>query len=440
MIPAGIITMAFGRIFRIQVVLLILSLLFFINYAQTSPPTVYILEVEGVIDSVVSGYVSKGIDLAAAEGGEALVLQMDTPGGLDTSMREIIKEVLESEVPVVVYVYPGGARAASAGSFIMMAAHVAAMAPGTNVGAAHPVAVGVGGVGEVSEKVVNDAAAYMKSIAEKRSRNAVVAQSFVYNSTSITAGDAKEKGIADIVAGDYDALLGELDGFSVDTPSGRKTIETQGAVLRRIPMSAVERFLHMISNPTVAYILFLAGIYGIIFELQNPGAVLPGVMGGICILLALWSFQALSISATGAALIVFAILLFIAELHAPGTGILALGGIVSFILGSMMLINAEKEPYVRISLSVIITAAIVTALFFIFAVGLTIRTQRRKPTTGAEGMIGLTGTTKTELTPEGSILVHGELWRARAKTGTIASGKRVKVVDIDDLTLIVEEA
>lgn len=432
--------MAFGRIFRIQVVLLILSLLFFINYAQTSPPTVYILEVEGVIDSVVSGYVSKGIDLAVAEGGEALVLQMDTPGGLDTSMREIIKEVLESEVPVVVYVYPGGARAASAGSFIMMAAHVAAMAPGTNVGAAHPVAVGVGGVGEVSEKVVNDAAAYMKSIAEKRSRNAVVAQSFVYNSTSITAGDAKEKGIADIVAGDYDALLGELDGFSVDTPSGRKTIETQGAVLRRIPMSAVERFLHMISNPTVAYILFLAGIYGIIFELQNPGAVLPGVMGGICILLALWSFQALSISATGAALIVFAILLFIAELHAPGTGILALGGIVSFILGSMMLINAEKEPYVRISLSVIITAAIVTALFFIFAVGLTIRTQRRKPTTGAEGMIGLTGTTKTELTPEGSILVHGELWRARAKTGTIASGKRVKVVDIDDLTLIVEEA
>ncbi|MFQ5815331.1 MAG: nodulation protein NfeD, partial [Candidatus Hydrothermarchaeaceae archaeon] len=274
---------------------------------------------------------------------------------------------------------------------------------------------------------------------EKRGRDAEVAQSFVYNSTSITARDAEEKGIVDIVAGDYDALLEELDGYSVDVPSGRKTLRTRGLAIKRLPMTTLERFLHTISNPTVAYILFLAGIYGIIFELQNPGAILPGVIGGIFILLALWSFQALSISATGLALIIFAVILFIAELYTPTMGILAGGGIISLILGSILLINSEKEPYVRISLGVIISTAVITALFFVFAVGLTIRTQRKRPTTGTEGMVGSTGETRTELNPEGSVFVHGEIWRARAATGVIASGKRVRVVDVEELTLIVEE-
>lgn len=432
--------MAPGRILGIPLCFLILILSFFINYAQEPSNSIYVLEVEGVIDSVVSGYIAKGINAAAENGAQAVVLQIDTPGGLDLSMRTIIKNIIESEVPIVVYVYPGGARAASAGSFILISAHVAAMAPGTNVGAAHPVAIGIGGVGEVSEKVVNDAAAYMKSIAEKRGRNVDVAQRFVFNSTSITAGEAMEQGIVDIVAEDYDALVEELDGFSVDLPSGRKTLRTRGAVITRLPMKTTERFLHTISNPTVAYILFLAGIYGIIFELQNPGAILPGVLGGIFILLALWSFQALSVSATGIALILFAIILFIAELYTPTMGILSAGGIISLVLGSILLINSEKEPYVRISLSVIISTAIITALFFIFAVGLTLRTQRRKPTTGIEGMVGLLGETRTDLNPYGSIFVRGEIWHARAALGTIAKNKRVRITGVEDLTLIVEEA
>jgi len=431
--------MAFGRILGIPIGFIILTLLLFINYAQTPTNSVYVLEVEGVIDSVVSGYVSKGLAVATENNAEAIVIQMDTPGGLDLAMREIIKDILESDVPVVVYVYPGGARAASAGSFIMMASHVAAMAPGTNVGAAHPVAIGVGGAGDVSEKIVNDAAAYMKSIAEKRKRDVDIAQGFVYNSTSITANDAKEKGIVDIVAEDYDTLLEELHGVSVDVPSGRKTLRTRGAVIKRVPMSVSENFLHTISNPTVAYILFLAGIYGIYFELQNPGAVLPGVLGGISILLALWAFQALSVSATGIGLIIFAIILFIAELYTPTMGILAAGGIISLILGSILLINAEKEPYVRISLSVILSTAVMSALFFLYVVGLTVKTQKKKPTTGVEGMVGSTGETKTKLDPDGSVFVHGELWQARAAVGSIPKGKKVKVVEAENLTLVVEE-
>jgi membrane-bound serine protease (ClpP class) len=430
--------MAAGRIFRISIGLMVLF--FLVNYVQASSTTIYVLEVEGVIDPVVSGYVSKGIKLAEENGGEALVIQLDTPGGLDLAMREVIKEILESDVPIVVYVYPSGARAASAGSFIMMAAHVVAMAPGTNVGAAHPVAMGIGGTGEVSDKVTNDAAAYMRSIAELKGRNVVVAEGFVYNSTSLTAKDAIGVGIVDIVADDYDSLLDELDGFSVKLSSGKKTIRTRDGVIRKLPMSAAEGFLHTISNPTIAYLLLLAGLYGIMFELQSPGAVLPGVIGGISILLALWAFQAISLSFTGIALIIFAIVLFIAELYTPTIGILAAGGILSFIIGSMMLINAEKEPYVRISLGIIISTALLTVLFFVFAVGLTIKTQRKRPATGAEGMIGLLGTAKTDLDPEGSIFVHGELWSARAASGTIAKEKRVKVMGVEDLTLLVEEA
>lgn len=430
--------MALRRIFGIGTAG-ILFILLLINYAHASPNVVYVLEVEGVIDPVVSGYVSKGIKEAEAASVEALIIQMDTPGGLDTAMREIIKDIFDAEVPVVVYVYPSGARAASAGSFILVSSHIAAMTPGTNVGAAHPVALGVGGAGEVSEKVVNDAAAYMKSIAEKKKRNIALAQSFVYNSTSITPSEALEAGIIEIVAEDYESLLRDLDGLSVDTESGRKTMHTRGAEIVRLPMSSTERFLHTISNPNVAYILFLAGIYGIIFELSTPGAILPGVVGGIFILLALWSFQALSISAAGVALILFAVILFIAEVHTPTMGILTAGGIISLILGSIMLINAEEEPYVRISLSVILSAAALTALFFIFAVGLTIRTQKKRPTTGREGMVGLTGVAKTDVGLEGSVFVHGELWKAKAARDNISKDKEVRVVGVDELILIVEE-
>ena len=322
-------------------------------------------------------------------------------------------------------------------SFIAIASHAAAMAPATNLGAAHPVAMGAGG--DVGEKVVNDATAYMRSLAEQRGRNVSLAASFVTNSTSITAREALDSNIIDIVAEDYTDLLGQLDGFEAEVTGGRKTIETKGAILEDLPMSSREEFLHIISNPNIAYILFLAGIYGIIFELSNPGAILPGVIGGIALLLAFWSFQAISINATGVALILFAILLFVLELKTQTQGFLSIGGIVAFFLGSIFLIDIEKEPYLRISLGVIIPATLLTAGFFAFAVGMAVRAHKRKPTTGIEGMVGLVGTAREELRPEGRIFVHGESWKARTKEEKIKKGEKVKVVGVDNLVLIVEE-
>ncbi|MBI5254117.1 MAG: nodulation protein NfeD [Euryarchaeota archaeon] len=394
---------------------------------------VYVLKVEGVIDPIVSDYIRRGISTAEKENA-ALIIQLDTPGGLDTSMRSIIQDILNSEIPVVVYVHPQGARAASAGSFILVASHVAAMTPGTNIGAAHPVAMM--GNASVSEKIVNDAAAYMKSLAELKKRNVSLAASFVYNSTSITAAEALNSGTADLIADDYDSLLSQLDGRRVEVKSGEKILHTKNARRIELPMSAREEFLHIISNPNITYLLFLAGIYGIIFELSNPGAILPGVVGGICILLALWSFQALSVSAAGAALIIFAIVLFTAEVMAPTHGILAAGGIIALFLGSLMLI---EEPFIKISLGVVAPATVFTALFFAFALGLAIKAQRRRPTTGIEGMVGLVGVAREELNPEGSIFIRGELWRARAKSGAIQKDKKIKVVGADNLVLIVEE-
>jgi membrane-bound serine protease (ClpP class) len=354
-------------------------------------------------------------------------------------MRKIIKEIETSPIPVVAYVYPNGARAASAGSFIVVASHVAAMAPATNLGAAHPVAVGTGG--EVGEKIVNDAAAYMRSLAELRGRNVTLAESFVVNSTSITASDALRFNIVDIVANDYGELLQKLDGMKVTTLAGELEIDTRGMELVREPLSAREKFLHTISNPNIAYLLFLAGIYGIIFELSNPGAILPGVIGGISLLLAFWSFQALSVSATGLALIIFALILFLLELKTPTHGFLTLGGVISLLLGSIMLFDPEKEPYLRLSLGVIIPATLFTAGFFAFALGLAVKAQKRKVTTGAQGMVGMGGRGVEDLDPEGWIHVHGEKWRAESAGGErIGAGERVRVVGVRGLVLLVEKA
>jgi membrane-bound serine protease (ClpP class) len=396
-----------------------------------------VLIVEGVIDPVVSSYVAQGLKAAERTNAEALIIQIDTPGGLDAAMREIIKNIQGSRVPVVVYVYPSGARAASAGSFIAVAGHVAAMAPATNMGAAHPVAMGSGG--EVGVKVVNDAAAYMRSLAERRGRNVTLAASFVTNSTSITAREALEWGVIDLVAEDYESLLVQLQGHEVEVMGEKRILRTRGAVLEAKPMGSREEFLHVISNPNIAYLLFLAGIYGIIFELSNPGAILPGVTGGIALLLAFWSFQALSITMVGAALILFALLLFLLELKTPTHGFLSLGGVVSLLLGSLMLIDPVKEPYLRISPAVIIPATLFTAGFFVFAMGKAIRLHKRKPATGAEGMIDLVGETLDDLCPEGRVRVHGESWKAKTRGEAVEKGKKVRVVGVDNLVLVVEE-
>ncbi len=416
---------------------ILLGFFLLINSAHASTGEVVVVEVEGVISPVMQDYVARAMEEAEARGAEIVVLELNTPGGLDASMRGIIQQILESRIPVVAYVYPRGARAASAGSFILVASHVAAMAPGTNVGAAHPVAVGGGGA--VGEKVVNDARAYMRSLAELRGRNVSLAESFVVRSESLSASEALKGGIIDVIASNYEDLLSSLDGMEVDVRGEKRVLSTRDAGVVRVPMSTRESLLHRISDPNVAYLLFLIGIYGIILELSNPGAVLPGVIGGISIILALWSFQALSVSATGLALIIFAVILFVAELKVPSQGILTAGGIVSLFLGSMMLIDSEKEPFIAISLKLIASATAFTALFFAFALGLAARAMKRRPATGREAMLGLVGTASTALSPEGYVLVRGELWRARAKKGNIEKGKKVKVVEMDNLTLVVEE-
>jgi len=419
------------------VIIILLFNIYCAHAAHADAGRVYTLRVEGVIDPVVMNYVERGISEAESGGAEALVIQMDTPGGLDTSMRGVIKAILDSRVPVITYVYPRGGRAASAGSFILVASHVAAMAPQTNVGAAHPVDMGTGEA--VGDKITKDAAAYMASLAEGRGRNATLARSFVTNSTSLTESQALEAGIIDIIAGDLDSLLDQVDGMEVETADGVRVLHTRGAEVVAITLSPREEFFHIISNPNVAYILFLAGFYGIIFELSSPGAILPGVVGGICILLALWSFQALSISVAGLGLIIFAIMLLILETQIASHGILALGGIVALFLGSLMLIDAEKEPFVRISLDLIILTTAVTAAFVLLAVGLVVKSRRRKPATGVEGMLGETGKAVTDLDPEGTVFVHGERWRARARDGAIPKDAKVKVVGVEKLTLAVEE-
>ncbi len=399
-------------------------------------PLVLVGEITGVIDPVNAEYTARVIALAEAQGAEAVVFRIDTPGGLDASMRSIVQSILDSPVPVVVYVYPRGSRAASAGSFILVSAHVAAMAPGTATGAAHPVSMGSG---EVSEKVVQDAAAYMRSLAQLRGRNVSVAESFVIRSVSLSAVEAKRAGIVDVVADGYGELLEEIDGMEVETASGRRVLSTAGAAMRQVPMSTRDRLLHRLSDPNIAYLLFLIGMYGIILELSNPGAILPGVVGTISLLLALWSFQALSMSLAGIALILLAMLLLIAELKVQSSGVLTAGGIAAFLLGSLMLSNPEVEPYIAISLKLIASATAFTALFFIGVLLLVVKAMRRKPVTGAEGMLGLVGVARSELSPEGYVHVHGELWRAVARHGRIEKGRKVKVVGVRDLTLEVEE-
>jgi membrane-bound serine protease (ClpP class) len=313
------------------------------------------------------------------------------------------------------------------------------MAPGTNTGAAHPVSIGMGQAEAVTEKVTNDAAATMKSIAQKRGRNATLAESFVTNSTSITAREALDHGIADIVAADYADLLRQLDGREVETASENVTLNTREAEIEEIPLSPREDFLHILSDPNIAYILFILGFYGLIFELSSPGAVLPGVVGGICILLALWSFQALTVSTAGLALIVFAILLFVAETQVSSHGVLGVGGAISLFLGSIFLIDVEKEPFVQISLNLILLVTLLTVLFFVIVVGFVIKAHKRKPTIGASAMVGMIGVTKSELDPEGDVFVRGELWKARADK-TIKKDRKVKVIRVENLVLVVEEA
>lgn len=412
----------------------VLFLLPALLFAQSS--SVEVIKVDGTINPATASYIRSGIKRAAENQAQCLVVLLNTPGGLLKSTRIIVTDILTSPVPVVVYVAPSGSQAASAGVFITLAAHVASMSPGTNIGAAHPVAPEGQQDTVMMEKATNDAAAFIRTIAEKRSRNVQWAEKAVRQSLSITETEALSERVIDMVAKNLDSLLVKVDGMTVETDKGNVTLDTEGASINVTEMSWTERLLDVLSSPDVAYIFFMLGIYGLLFELYNPGSIFPGVVGVISLILAFYSLHTLPINYAGLALIIFAVILFILEIKIVSHGLLTIGGIISLLLGSIMLVDSDSAlEVVRVSWAVIVPTVVFTTLFFLFAIGMGIKAQRRKPSTGAEGLIDEVGETITELKPDGEIRVHGEIWNAVSTEGRIPKGSRVQVLGVDNLRL-----
>ena len=407
------------------------------GHAQEKAP-IHFIEVDGIINPATAKFIMESIDQATQEGSQCLIIQLDTPGGLMESMRIIVKKILTANIPVIVYVGPRGARAASAGVFITMAAHIAVMAPSTHIGAAHPVSLGEGKESKtMGEKIVNDTVSYIKTIANTRGRNVDWAEKAVRKSVSITEEEAVKQNVVDFISQDIQDLLAKIDGKVLKFDGITRTLLTKGVQPRSIQMSWRYRLLDIISNPTIAYIFLMLGIYGIFFELSTPGAILPGVVGGIFLILAFFSLQMLPINFAGLALILFAIILFIAEIKVVSHGLLAVGGVISLFLGSLMLIDSPTE-YMKISLSVIIPAVLVSAAFFIFAVTMAIKARLSKPTTGMEGLIGENGIATTQIAPEGNVSIHGEFWNVISDQN-IERGEKVQVIGVTNLKLKVQK-
>jgi membrane-bound serine protease (ClpP class) len=393
---------------------------------------VMVITVNGVINPVSAEFIGKSILKANEKKCEALVIELDTPGGLDASMRTIVKDIIGSEVPVVVFVSPSGSRAASAGVFLTLAAHVAAMAPGTNIGAAHPVGVGDKMDKTMAEKATNDAAAYIKSLAEKRGRNAQWAEDAVRKSISATESEALQLHVIDLVTKDISTLLSDIDGRKIQTAYGAKTLSTKNAVITREAMGVRSKILDLISDPNVAYILMLLGFYGLFFELTNPGTLFPGVIGGICLILAFYAFQTLPVNYAGLLLIVLAVILFILEVKIISHGVLAIGGVISMTIGSLMLFDSPA-PFMKLSLVIVLPAVLATAGFFTLTLSLALKAYRQKPITGPEGLIGETGIADTDITKDGGMAsLHGERWSAHSDT-QIAKGDTIIVEEVTGL-------
>ncbi len=417
------------------------SLIVFVLFASlVHAGDVYTVRVNGAINPPVAGFLENSISKANKDNAEALVVLLDTPGGLDSSMRDIVKKIMDSPVPVVVYVAPSGARAASAGAIILLASHVAAMAPGTNVGAAHPVNIGKEKTDEVMmKKVVKDAEAYSKSIAAQRGRNVDFAAKAVTESISITAKDALTKKVIDVMADSVDDLLTQIDGRSVATKKGTVVLHTKDAKKIDLPMPFKFRFLAYVSDPNVAYILMMLGIYGILFEFYSPGAVFPGVIGGVCLILALYAFQAIPISFAGLALILLGIVFFVLEVKIVSHGLLGIAGIVAVVIGSLMLVDLPGSA-LSISLSTIILVAVISAIFVFGILSFAVRAQFMKVRTGREGLIGETGFARSTFTAgeKGKVNVHGEIWSAVSED-TLNEGDEIVVAAVDNLIVKVRK-
>ena len=392
---------------------------------------------DGVITPVSAEYFHDALQSAQESGAQALILRLNTPGGLDTSMRLMIKDITAAGIPVIVYVSPSSGRAASAGVFITMAAHVAAMAPGTNIGAAHPVAMGGTEMDKtMKEKVENDSVAYIKTIAEQRGRNVAWAEDAVRKSLSVTEREALKLKIVDLIAEDLQALLKQLDGRSISLPRGTRVLHTAGASLREFPMSLRLEFLKTLSDPNIAYLLMTLGTVGLIAELYNPGAILPGIVGAISLILAFYSLQSLPVNYAGVLLFILGIVFLILEATVTSFGLLAIGGIISMLLGSVMLIKTDVE-FLQISWTVILPVVALAAGVTFLLVGMGMKSMRRPAVTGREELVGMVGIVTTALTPHGQLAVHGELWQAVSDL-PLQPGEEAEVTGIEGLRLSVK--
>jgi membrane-bound serine protease (ClpP class) len=414
--------------------IVVFSIGLFIHNVQAKQNNAMLIELEGTINPGTAQFVIKGLKRAEASKYKLVIIRLDTPGGLDSSMRSIVKAILNSSIPVVVYVAPRGARAASAGVMITIAAHVAAMAPQTNIGAAHPVSADGKEISKtMSEKVVNDMVAYVRSIAKDRGRNQDWAEKAIRESVSITADVAVKEKVVDLVARDVDDLLELLDGKEIVLDKGKIKLETKELKLIYVSPGWRDRVLNTIANPNIAYVLMMIGMAGLYFELAHPGGILPGVIGAISLILAFFAFQTLPVNYAGLLLIALAIIFFIAEIKVSSYGLLSMAGLISLILGSIMLFED-----VRVSLKLIMPTTVMIGGFFIIIAFLAFRAYRRKPTSGMEGLIGETGVVEEKIDPVGLIFAHGEYWKATS-TEIAEYGEKVRVIGAKGLELIVEK-
>ena len=400
--------------------------------SETKAKPIHYVRVDGVVAPVMSEYLIKSIEDAEKAGAGLTVIEIDTPGGLDLSMRDIIKAIMASEVPVAVYVAPSGSRAASAGVFITYASHIASMAPGTNIGSAHPVPMGGGEMDEVMlAKVENDAIAYIKSIAEKRGRNVEWAELAVKESVNITAEEALEKGVIEYVADSKEELLEKINGIEVETVTGKVTVVTKGAEIKVIEMGTRFSLLKAITDPNVAYILMMIGFAGLYFEFSNPGAMVPGVVGAISLIMAFYAFQSLSVNYAGLILVVLAVILFAAEIMVSGTGILAIAGVVALVLGSIMLFDSPI-PELNLSMWVLVPTVTCVTAFFAGVAYFVVKSRQEPSVSGIEGMLGMEAEAVLAFSGEGKVFFEGEYWEAESSEA-IEKGEKVLVYEIDGL-------